>query len=325
VAVTTAALPAQEISVHRRGRIETLGWLGGVVLGLVLAVAAALKALDPAAFAEEIARQGVTFGLPSSFVALAALGLELGLGAALIANLRRRSVLWASTALVLFFLFLTGRGAWRAAHGFVDEASCGCFGNLVERSPAQAFTQDLLLLALPLGVAWLGRPGARDGVAIRGGIALGLAVVVVLFALASPALPLDDAATRLSPGVALDTLCAGAGDARVCLPTVAPRLASGKNLVVLADIHADGFPKLAEQLNRAMRTGSEPPITVLAEFTIEEQQSMFWKLAPAFDLQATPRALLRPLYRSLPRSFESDEGVVTKTWSGLPPEISAHP
>jgi len=321
--VTSAADSPLPVPLGRR-LLERAGWLGGVALGLVLLFAAALKALDPVAFAEEIGRQGVGFGLPPTVAALAALAMEAGIGALLMVNLRRRSVLLAATALVLFFLFLTGRSVWRAAHGIVDDAgSCGCFGNLVERTPGEALVQDLLMLVPTLALAWLGRPGATGAVGIRRGVALGVSAALVGLAAAAPALPLDDAATRLRPGVRLADLCAGAGSARICLPTVAPALATGRHLVLLADVRDARFAELAGRLNRYVRAGGDPPLTVLADLEPEEQPALFWELAPAFDLQATPPALLRPLYRQLPRGFLVDAGRVEKTWSGVPPAIPA--
>jgi len=90
---------------------------------------------------------------------------------------------------------------------------------------------------------------------------------------------------------------------------------------VLADVRDPQFAALAARLNRYARAGGEEPLTVLADFKPEEQQAIYWEIAPAFDLQATPLALLRPLYRRLPRGFLVSEGRVEKTWAGVPPEI----
>lgn len=325
-----AAVPAEPSALAADARaaaperplVRGLGFAGGALLGLVLLVAAGLKALDPDAFAEEIVRQGVGFGLPARAAALGALALEAGLGALLLFNLRRTPVLIAATLLVAFFLFLTGRAAWRAAHGVVDDSgSCGCFGALVERTPGEAFAQDLMLLVPALALAWLGRPGARRAVALRGGAALALAAGTAGFAFAAPGLPLDDRATRLKPGVELASLCAGQDEKRVCLATLAPELATGRHLVVLADVRDPGFDALAKRLNAYARSGQRPEVAVLADLTLEERQALFWRVAPAFVLHETPRALLRPLYRRLPRSFEVDSGRVTATWAGLPPSI----
>ena len=300
-----------------------VGALGGVLLGLVLLVAAGAKALDPVAFGAELARLGLTGPLAPMAVALAALALEAGLGALLLANLRRTPVLVAATLLVAGFLGISGWDAWRAAHGDAGAgSSCGCFGNLVERTPAQALRQDLAMLVPALALAWLGRPGRSRRVAFAAGAAVATAGVVVGFAAAAPRLPLDDWATRLAPGTVLSELCAGQGAEKVCLPDVAPELARGVHLVVLADAGA-GFEQIAGPLNDYVRSGAEPPLSVLSEVTPERRQELFWAVAPAFELHDVPRAILRPLYRSLPRSFRVEDGVVTATWSGLPPGLAA--
>src|SRR5436305_3358464 len=137
-----------------------LGTLGGAGLGLVLLVAAWAKALDPQAFAQQIHGQKLDFLLPASTVALLALGLEVGLGVALLFGVRRLWVLVPSALLVAFFLSLTGRAYWLAAPGVApDAAGCGCFGNLVQRSPAAAFCQDLLPLLPAPAPAFVGRAG----------------------------------------------------------------------------------------------------------------------------------------------------------------------
>jgi hypothetical protein len=311
------------IDVRFRGR-EWLGWAGGAFLGGVLLLAAVLKALDPAAFAEEIAGLGLAGPLPPMAAAVAALFVEALLGALLVANLRHLPVLIAATLLVAFFLFVTGRSAWRAAHGIEDAtAACGCFGNLVDRTPAEAFRQDLLLLLPALALAWVGRP-ARPSRPILGTAGAATAALAVAgFGAAAPALPLDDVATRLKPGAVLAEMCAGRDAERVCLDYVAPPLARGEHLVVLADTAAADFPALAERLNDFVREGRGPSVAVLGEVSPDRRQELFWSVSPAFDLHDVPPALLRPLYRRLPRSFRVEDGRVTATWNGLPPELGA--
>jgi hypothetical protein len=312
----------QRIDVRFRGR-QWLGWAGGAFLGGVLLLAAGLKALDPAAFAEEISALGLAGPLPPGIAALAALFVEALLGALLVANLRRLPVLVAATLLVAFFLFVTGRSAWRAAHGLEDAtAACGCFGNLVERTPAEAFRQDLLLLLPALALAWLGRPPRLSRRPLRVAGATAVAAGVAVVGAAAPGLPLDDLATRLKPGVVLSDLCAGRGAERVCLDFVAPPLARGEHLVVLADTAAADFPALAGRLNDYVRERRGAALTVLGEVSPDRRQELFWSVAPAFDLHDVPPALLRPLYRTLPRSFRVVDGRVTATWSGLPPELA---
>jgi uncharacterized membrane protein YphA (DoxX/SURF4 family) len=305
-----------------------LGYVGGAALGAILLFAAYAKAIDPAAFAEQIRVEGLAVLLSPFALALAGVALEVGLGVALILNLRTRTVLVAATALVIFFLVLTGRTYWRAAHGIAPPAAnCGCFGNLVERTPAQAFWQDLLLLVPALACAWIGRPaagvrGRRMRFAATGALAAGAAV----FASAAPKLPLDDLATRLKPGVQLGEICSGRGAARVCLADLVPEIGKGRHWVVLVDPLAgggDAFADVAKKLNAWALAAREPAVSALADLTAEQQNQIFWRYAPAFDIHETPAPLLRPLYRTLPRSFLVEDGRVVRTESGVAREIAS--
>ena len=146
-------------------RLRIVPDLGAVVLGAVLLVAAGAKAWEPGAFLEQIRLEGLDFLLPGAVVVVLALALEAGLGVTLLLAGRHALTLIPSALLVVFFLFLTGRNYWLVARGERDpEAACGCFGSLVERTPAAAFWQDLFLLVPPLVVAfvgWRGRPLPR--------------------------------------------------------------------------------------------------------------------------------------------------------------------
>lgn len=325
MAVASVPASAPVASRPRRG-LAVAGYLGGALLGAVLLVAVWAKAIDPGAFVEQIRAEGLEILLPARVIALAVLALEAGLGVALLLNLRRPPVLVTATALVLFFLLLTGRNWWRTEHGLVEPGSaCGCFGNLVERTPEEAFWSDLLLLVPGLALAWAGRPGATTAVAPRHGLVAVAAAGALLFAWRAPSLPLDDLATRLKPGVELASLCAGIGADRVCLTHLVPELVTGSHLVVLADVRAPEFEGIAAALNARAGAGSRPEAMVLADFTAEEQRALLWSVAPAFDLHETPAAMLRPLYRTLPRSFRAEDGRVVETWSGLPPDAAPGP
>lgn len=318
----SSAPPLTETS--RAPRHPVLWWVGtvaGAFLGCVLLFAVWAKALDPGSFVDQIRTEGLDFLLPAQAVAFIALALEAGLGLALLLGLRRRWVLVTATLLVAFFVFLTGRAWWLAAHGLrsADE-SCGCFGNLVQRTPGQAFWQDLLLLVPPLLLAWVGRdrrqprfPPARTAVAALGALA------AVLLAWKSPELPLDDLATRLRPGVQVGEVCAGEGAQKVCLSSIVPELKQGRNLVVLAKLDDPALTKAVDALNAYAGNPGNPPLWVVTSSTLDQKHAFFWQWGPAFEIREAPPELLRPLYRRLPRAFEVQDGQVTRTYGGLPP------
>lgn len=313
---------------------SVLGTVGGVALGAVFLFAAWAKAIHPTAFVEEIANRGLALGalgLGAGVVAFLALALEAGLGTLLLLGVRRLWVLVPAGLLVLFFLFLTGRDYYRAAAGLeVESASCGCFGSLVQRTPAEAFWQDLALMVPALGLAFVGRRrgggggrGRRSAPPVRTALGLAAAVGVVGLAWKAPELPLDDWATRLRPGVQVAELCAGEGSERICLDALAPELAEGEHLVVLAELD-EAFGERVERLNDYLDAsylgGSEAP--GLAVFTTagpQERQAFFWTWTPGFEPYQAPESLVAPLYRRLPRSFLVRDGEVVETWDGLPP------
>jgi hypothetical protein len=314
-------------------------------------VAAWGKVIDPVLFAEQIEIEGLDFLLSAGSVALIAIGLEIALGTSLVLGLRRLWVLLPTAALTVFFLFLTGRHYWNDLQGVVDQSvSCGCFGNLVMRTPAEAFWQDLFLLVPALLLAFLGRPAAGPGRSDRpGGDAPGatgqgndpvspdskvgrfpsarVAIVAIVtlagltLAWRAPELPLDDLATHLHPGSAVADLCYGRDEGRLCINLVIPELEEGTHAVVLADINDPAFGEAVEALNTLALSDSERRIWVLTDATADEQYAFFWQWGPVFEIREAPHALLRPLYRRLPRSFIVQDGEVTETSNSLPTKV----
>lgn len=141
----------------RLGRaLRVAATIGGVFVGPVLLVAVWSKMIDPEAFPKVIRAHGLDLGLPAHVLALIALGIEVGLGVALVRTMGHRPILLAASALTALFRFLTDKAYLHALQGRVDEApSCACFGNLLERMAAQAFWQDVLLQVCALALAWL--------------------------------------------------------------------------------------------------------------------------------------------------------------------------
>ena len=313
------------------GWARAAGALGGVFLGGVLLVAAWVKALDPAAFAAQITGEGLDFLLPAGAVALVALALEVALGGALVLAIRRRWNLWPTAVLVAFFLFLTGRAYLRHLQGVepAGGAGCGCFGNLVQRTPAEAFWGDVLLMVPALLLAFVAGDRGPGWPRVRLAAVAALTAAAVVFAWKAPELPLDDLATRLRPGVDPATLCAGpAGDGlEVCLDGILPELADGEHVVILADVTDEALGGSVQRLNEYHRAGRGPALWVLTGNTEEELFGFRFGKGPAFELRETPPALLRPLYRTLPRSFLVRGGRVVETYSGLPPldELAGDP
>ncbi len=172
------------------------GWL----LGGVLLLAAAAKVYEPGAFVAQIRLEGLDILLPAVAVALLALALETGLGLALLLGVHHRAVLVSTALLSLFFLVLTGRNYWLVSQGLCDpDESCGCFGSLIERTPAEAFWQDLVLLVPPLLLLiWLRWRRGPEAGRWRVGIAAAAALLVAVGSGISPALHFSEAAQAIA-------------------------------------------------------------------------------------------------------------------------------
>jgi uncharacterized membrane protein YphA (DoxX/SURF4 family) len=301
---------------------RTLGHVGGAILGAVLLVAAWGKALDPMAFAEEIRAQGLELFLTAPVLAVLFVAVEVALGVALVLGLRRSWVMVPTTAMVGLFLFLNGRAYWRFSQGLIDASeSCGCFGSLVSRTPAEAFWQDLFLLVPPLLVAFLpqGEPGAR---LLARRVTVGVATVAaVVFAALAPRLPLDDLATRLAPGARVSELCAGreeGGSVRICLDSLVPELEEGSHLVIIAPVEDADLAARVAELNQLSGDPKAPRVWLLTASEEEERAAFFWQYGPTFEIREVPETLLRLLYRTTPRSFAARDGGVEQTFAGIP-------
>ena len=306
-----------------------LGSIGAIVLGAVFLLGLYTKVLDPEGFGEVIGREGLDFLLPIGAVVMIGLAVEALLGLALVMNVRALWVLVPAAVVVAFFLFLTGKAYYLDAQGIQSaEASCGCFGHLIQRSPAEAFWQDLFLMVPPLLLSFLGRPRAATPPLPRLRLALTgvLTLFVLIFAAMAPGMDLDDLATRLSPGVQAADLCAGEGEGeegRICLDALIPELAEGHHVVLMADLEDEAskrdFIAQLPTLNDYANAMQGPMLWVLTPMGEDDVETFRFEQQPAFELLSAPSAVLRPLYRRLPRSFRVRDGAVTHTWQRWPP------
>ncbi|MEM6792475.1 MAG: MauE/DoxX family redox-associated membrane protein [Acidobacteriota bacterium] len=302
---------------------RALSVAGCVVLGAVFLVASWAKSIDPSAFADQIRSEGLEIVLSAQAVALIALFLEWFLGMALVLAIRRPIVLVPSSLLVAFFMFLTGRKYWRWSNGEEVAEGCGCFGNLVDRTPAEAFWQDLLLMVPALLLSWLALEAGRSP-RWRLGAATVVGVAMTVFAWRAPHLPIDDLATRLKPGIDPFKLCVGGSDSpEVCMDAILPELESGEHMIILADLSDESFAESVPAINDYSLNPDHPALWVLSSADEDELFTFRFTHGPIFQIREIPSPLMRPLYRQLPRSFTVVGGVVTETWAGLPPMGSA--
>jgi methylamine utilization protein MauE len=282
------------------------GALAAYLLGAVLLLAAYAKAIDPHGFAVRL-RDLPVLSAAAYPGALVVIAFEAGLGAALLGGSRHPLLLLLTNGTFLVFV---GIVAWQLVRPD-GAAACGCFGQLLERTPRQALYEDVGFAALS-GLAWLGRT-ARSDVLRWGPSVLGAGAGVAL-ALCAPWLPLDDQATALAPGATVES---------TKLDGIVPELRAGRHLVLLLD-RADPttrtrIPHLNERL-KLPRGGTA--VWGVADDDPELAAAFLWSAGPAFEVRSVPSRMLRRLYRTLPRSALFDGGHVVATWSGFPSDAT---
>jgi hypothetical protein len=70
-----------------------------------------------------------------------------------------------------------------------------------------------------------------------------------------------------------------------------------------------------------LRFADERPDTrfwILHPSEVLARQGATWLCLAGTEVVEVPAPVLRPLYRTLPRSFDLEDGRVTRTWEGLP-------
>ncbi len=306
-----------------------LGSFAATFLGAVFLVSVLAKVFDVNAFAETIHARGLDAVLPATAVAYIALALETFVGVLLVLNVRRLGFLLLVAALVAFLLWinLDAYLAWSKGASLATTA-CGCFGNLVQRTPAEALWQDTLLVLPALLLSFVGRPrGETTFLSVRVGLAVAATVLVLLTAWFGPRLPVDDwrFVTRLYPRLSVQALCVGKGEAETCLvdDDVAPELASGRHVVVLADLSDASFAEAIRGQTAELRTWDEDParapLFVIHAGTEDDEVTFYARTEGApLEVRRASYPLLRSMVRRLPRTFVVDDGVVLRTWDGLP-------
>ena len=302
-----------------------LGTFGATFLGAVLLVSVVAKVPDVHAFAGTIHARGLDSILPAATVAYIALALETFVGVLLILGVRRRGFLLFVSALVAFLLWINLQSylAWSKGAPLATTA-CGCFGNLLQRTPAEALWQDALLVLPALLLSFVGRPRGSPTAfpAVRVGLAAVVVVLVLVATWWAPRLPLDDLplVTRLRPGVPFDRLCTGRGKDRACLAdeTVAPEIAEGVYVVVLADLANEAA--VDEMRARVAAEAAAAHLLLIHAGTAEEEAAFVARTGlAAEDVRRAPYPLLRTLYRRLPRAFLVEDGQVVRTWNVVAP------
>lgn len=273
-----------------------------IIVALVFLAAAGLKALHPAGFADQIRQYAILPDL-AMVAAWSFILAEILLATALVVNVWTRAASGLVIAMLVFFIGITWYGIVAGLSG-----SCGCFGNLVHRSPEQVIIEDALMIAA-LGLAlWLQR-----GVHIRtttpklavlstAGIA---AVLVTAF---SGRLPVDNLTTALVPGAHFDSWPVESLYKDLTRETHVVFLLSTKSATIDADVAA---------MNAVAASTAGTSTIALIVDGASELTALTFEHGLAMPAGALEPRFAKSLYRTLPRTFVLHDGRVAAVWSTI--------
>jgi hypothetical protein len=286
-----------------------------VVIGAVLLAAGLLKAYQPLDFIEQITDYRL-IAAPAlvKVIAWLMIAVECMLGAALIVGYRRRIMIPATAILFLIFLAAVG---WAWATGAT--ADCGCFGSWVERTPAQAFLEDVLLL-LATCAAWLltRYEPARFRSLRLGAVTMALMAGLIVTALASnsqrqssdPARRLEAQSEQQHP---FQTLA---------ISDLSADVSQGFYLIALLDTGCDHCQASVPALNQLMaRLDGAPPLVALCPNQAADVVGFQQKFGAQFPIGRISRDDFVRLFErgKPPRTFLLRNGAVVKIWDGQVP------
>jgi hypothetical protein len=281
--------------------LQLAGRLAGRLLGLVFLAAGLLKALDPTTFAQEIAGYGiVTNPVLTGLIAYALVILECGLGAALLVNLRPRIMLAVAGGLLLFFAGVIGY-AWVTG----STESCGCFGPW-KRSPAAAFVEDVVMLAI-VPWAWWGRRRAQAPTnSIKLAIAgLGLAAGVMVPAVAGM--------VTVEPGSA--GVVGSEAFKQIEVADLPVSLATGEHLVLLMSTSCSHCQAAVPDANALLADQRLPRLVAIAMDDRVKRGLFREDFGAQYPIgQVSEKTVKSLVVKEFPRLFLVRDGRVVRVW-----------
>lgn len=283
-----------------------------VIMGVVFIIAGLTKVWDPVLFYWEAVSYAELIGIGRDLwptlgrIAVGMGPVEAALGLALVVNWRSRLMLPVAAVLMVAFLGLTGT-AWYGG----SDMDCGCFGALVERTPRQAFLEDVVMLGLLILAWWRGRdlwPAVPSRGLLQG------AALAVLLCLGTTALRFYPESDRLEssdlqPGVRVTGLA---------LKGVDVSLSRGEFLIELFSPRCPRCRRSVPQLNHWVDTPGLPPVVGITMAAQDSPDLAQFKqqLRPRYPIGSVTVSDWRRLTwrHGYPRLAYLRDGVIERVW-----------
>ncbi len=276
-----------------------------IIVGIVFIVASILKAFHPVGFAGQITDYHVLPASTSMYVAWFFIVAEFVLAVALIVNLKSKISIPLMMLVLLAFMSLTVYTMMKGIN-----TNCGCFGNVVHRTPDQVILEDSLMFVALLFSFIIMRSDKQEkgfsGKLISVGLSFMLIVGITAF---HNALPVDSIVTELKEGKQFASW-----------PTenLFMDLNKEQRVVFLFSTSGAGIDKIIPTMNAIAQTEKMPSTIGLITDGTQQLSTLVFQYGVAFPVGALEPRFAKSLYRTLPRTFILDNGVVKKVWNGVP-------
>lgn len=290
--------------------LRSIARLLAVAVALIFIAASGIKAFDPAGFAEQIASYHILPGSLSLAAAWFFIIVEFTLAVALLAHVKPELFLPLMMILLAGFIGVT---IYAMIHGI--GGNCGCFGNVVHRTPQQVILEDVLMFAALLFAFIVLRNDRKRCRGVKAPIILAAAAMVIAGVTGfHDRFPVDTYVTELRVGRHFSSW-----------PTenLFIDLNSGRRLVFLFTTGSKQIEQEIREMNAVAQTEGAPQTVGLIIDGSAGLNALVFQYGVSFPVGALEPRFAKNLYRSLPRAFILDQGVVKKVWNGIPSPAEA--
>ncbi len=290
--------------------LRIIARLLAAVVALIFIAASGIKAFDPAGFAEQIASYHILPGSLSLAAAWFFIIVEFTLAAALLLHVKPELFIPLMMVLLAGFIGVT---VYALAQGI--GGNCGCFGNVVHRTPQQTLLEDLLMLAALLFSFIVLRNDPRRMRGLKAPLLLAAAALLIAGVTGfHDRLPVDTYVTELRVGRRFTSW-----------PTenLYLDLNSGRRLVFLFTTGSRQIEQEIREMNAVAQTKGTPQAVGLIIDGSAGLNTLVFQYGVSFPIGALEPRFAKNLYRSLPRAFLLDQGVVRQVWNGIPTPAEA--
>ncbi len=291
-----------------------------ILIGLVFLTAGGLKAYEPLDFIRQIGDYGiVTQPQLVRLIAWVMILVEVGLGTAMVVGFRRRISVPLAMLMLIGFIVMLG---WAWQSGATED--CGCFGSWVKRTPAEAFTEDLLMLGATSLAWWLRRHHieVETGRWRAAAVALSLLIGISVTTFASnSARQSSDPIERMKAQASPPNILEG-----VTVEGIDSDLRTGTRVLALIDTGCNHCQESVPELNRLAGElrPREIPLVALCSNKADEVALFIDKFNASFPLgRITPEQFTRLFERGKPpRLLLIHDGLLRRIWDGTVPHAS---